>query len=234
MRCADFDPTRVHTFAALLYGLCSHGRVSPEWTVLRSAGGSFFPAGTRCVAIRRSRCQTAGDTIVARELSVDTSELCLNHPINVRVAPSFCGRALPSSKRAKKGRSGRYCSREHTMQIFKLAALLGCISVGATVAFADLNASVDRPKYAGPKGGNARLDQCFSLGKNCGQTAANKYCEMFGYQRAKSFTTEHASATQTMHGEKCSGSVCVAFKEINCTTTATKVGQKLGWPQGID
>jgi len=62
----------------------------------------------------------------------------------------------------------------------------------------NLNASVDAPKYAGSKGGNARLDQCFTLGKNCGQTAANKYCEMFGYQRAKSFTTENASPTQTM------------------------------------
>ena len=117
------------------------------------------------------------------------------------------------------------------MRNLKLAALLGCISLVATIAFADLSASVDRPKYAGPKGGNARLDHCFTLGKNCGQTAANKYCEMLGYQRAKSFTTEHVNPTQTMHGEKCSGSVCVAFKEINCTTTAAKAGQKLGWPQ---
>ena len=120
------------------------------------------------------------------------------------------------------------------MRILKLAALLGCISLVATVALADLNASVDAPKYAGPKGGNARLDQCFTLGKNCGQTAANKYCEMFGYQRAKSFTTENASPTQTMFGEKCSGSVCVAFETITCTTTAKKVGQQLGWPQKMD
>ena len=120
------------------------------------------------------------------------------------------------------------------MEILKLTALLGGISLVATVALADLSASVDRPKYAGPKGGNARLDHCFTLGKNCGQTAANKYCEMLGYQRAKSFTTEHVTSTQTMHGQKCSGSVCVAFKEINCTTTATKVGPKLGWPQTMD
>ena len=117
------------------------------------------------------------------------------------------------------------------MRILKLAALLGCMSLVATIALADLSASVDRPKYAGPKGGNARLDHCFTLGKNCGQTAANKYCEMLGYQRAKSFTTEHVNPTQTMHGEKCSGSGCVAFKEINCTTAAAKAGQKLGWPQ---
>lgn len=120
------------------------------------------------------------------------------------------------------------------MRILKLAALLSCISLVATVALADLNATVDAPKYTGPKGGNARLDQCFTLGKHCGQTAANKYCQMFGYQKAKSFTTENASPTQTMNGEKCSGSVCVAFKEINCTTTAAKLGQKLGWPQGIE
>ena len=120
------------------------------------------------------------------------------------------------------------------MRGLKIAALSGCLSLVATVAIADLNGTVDRPKYDGPKSGNDRLDQCFTLGKNCGQTAADKYCEMRGYQRAKSFTTEKASPTQTMHGQRCTGSVCVAFKAITCTTTAKKVGQELGWPQIID
>ena len=120
------------------------------------------------------------------------------------------------------------------MRILKVSALLGGFSLLATVALADLSGTVDRPTYTGPKGGNARLDQCYTLGKHCGDTAANEYCKMRGYQRAKAFTTEKASSTQTMHGEKCSGSVCVAFKSITCTTTANKVGQQLGWPQKID
>jgi hypothetical protein len=117
------------------------------------------------------------------------------------------------------------------MRVLRLAALIGCFSLGVSVALADLSGRVERPKYAGPKGGNARLDHCYTLGKSCGQTAANKYCEMFGYQRAKSFTVERVSPTQTMHGEKCSGSVCTAFDEIVCITKAKKLGQELGWPQ---
>ena len=39
------------------------------------------------------------------------------------------------------------------MRILKSAALLSCISLVATVALADLNATVDAPKYTGPKGG---------------------------------------------------------------------------------
>ena len=120
------------------------------------------------------------------------------------------------------------------MRTLKIAGVFSCLSLLATVALADLSGTVERPTYDGPKGGNARLDQCFTLGKNCGDTAANKYCEMRGYQKAKAFTIEKVSPTQTMHGEKCSGSVCVAFKSITCTTTANKVGQGLGWPQKID
>jgi len=109
-----------------------------------------------------------------------------------------------------------------------------CLSLAATAALAELTATAKSPKYAGPKGGKDRLDQCFTLGKNCGQAAADKYCEIHGYQKAKGFETEKASPTQTLVGQRCTGSVCVAFKSITCSTTAKKVGQTLGWPQLLD
>ena len=118
--------------------------------------------------------------------------------------------------------------------LLKISAITICFSLGATAAFAELTATAKDPKYGGPKGGTDRLDQCFTLGKNCGQSAANKYCEIHGYQKAKSFVTEKASPTQTLVGQRCTGSVCVAFTSITCTTTAQKVGQTLGWPQPID
>ena len=117
--------------------------------------------------------------------------------------------------------------------LLKISVITMCLSLAATAALAELTATAKSPKYAGPKGGKDRLDQCFTLGKNCGQ-AADKYCEIHGYQKAKSFETEKASPTQTLVGQRCTGSVCVAFKSITCSTTAKKVGQTLGWPQLLD
>jgi hypothetical protein len=116
----------------------------------------------------------------------------------------------------------------------KISAISISLCLAATAAMADLTATAKNPKYAGAKPGKDRLDQCFTLGKNCGQAAADKYCEINGYQKAKSFETEKASPTQTLVGQRCTGSVCVAFKSITCVTTAKKVGQKLGWPQVLD
>ena len=123
---------------------------------------------------------------------------------------------------------------QYMQSLLRISAITICLSLAATAAFAELTATAKNPKYGGPKGGEDRLDQCFTLGKNCGQTAANKYCEIHGYQKAKAFETEKASPTQTMVGQRCTGSVCVAFKSITCSTTAKKVGQTLGWPQTLD
>jgi len=118
--------------------------------------------------------------------------------------------------------------------LLKIAAITVCLSLAATGAIAELTATATRPTYDGPKPGNDRLDQCFMLGKNCGQDAAEKYCQIQGYEKAKTFQTEKASPTQTLVGQRCTGSICVAFKSITCSTTAKQRGQKQGWPQIID
>jgi hypothetical protein len=113
----------------------------------------------------------------------------------------------------------------------KVAAMVACVTAVAAAASAELTATANRPMYDGPKAGKERLDNCWMLGKNCGQEAADKYCQINGYQKAKRFQVENASPTQTLVGERCTGSVCVAFKSITCTTTAKKPGPGEAWPQ---
>ena len=91
--------------------------------------------------------------------------------------------------------------------------------------------TAERPRYDGPKAGKDRLDNCWMLGKNCGQEAADKYCQIQGYQRATRFQLENASPTQTLVGQRCTGSHCIAFKSITCSTNARKRGQGEAWPQ---
>jgi hypothetical protein len=116
----------------------------------------------------------------------------------------------------------------------KISVTAACLVAVVAAASAELTATANRPKYDGPKPGNDRLDNCWMLGKNCGQEAADKYCQINGYQKAKSFQTERASPTQTLVGQRCTGSVCVAFKSITCSTTAKRAGPGEGWPQLID
>jgi hypothetical protein len=125
--------------------------------------------------------------------------------------------------------------REDQMRrLLKLSAMAACLTVVAAVANAEVTATANRPKYDGPKAGNDRLDNCWMLAKNCGQEAADKYCQINGYQRAKRFDTEPASPTQTLVGQRCTGSNCRAFKFITCTTNAKKPGSGEAWPQIID
>ena len=116
------------------------------------------------------------------------------------------------------------------MRLLKISVITMSFCIVATAAMADLTATADKPMYQGPKPGKHRLDQCWMLGKNCGQQAADKYCQINGYQKAKSYQTEKATPTQTLVGENCTGSVCVAFKSITCATDTKKPGQGEPWP----
>ena len=115
--------------------------------------------------------------------------------------------------------------------LLKLSVVTASLFLVTTSAIADLTATANKPMYDGPKAGKHRLDQCWMLGKNCGKDAADKYCQIQGYENAKSFETEKASPTQTLVGEPCTGSVCVAFRSITCVTTAKEQGRVQAWPQ---
>lgn len=110
------------------------------------------------------------------------------------------------------------------------ALLLG---LGATTALA-LELSANRPIYQGPANGRERLDNCYTLGRNCGQDAADKFCQIEGMQRALRFEVEKASPTRTLVGQRCAGPQCVAFKRIVCFTSAKERGRRTGYPVRID
>ncbi len=82
---------------------------------------------------------------------------------------------------------------------------------------------------------SARLNVCYSFGRNCGQPAAKAFCELQGFMQANSFETAHVSPTQVYaDGRKCEGSYCVGFTNIVCWTSAAQRGPGHGWPQRID
>ena len=81
--------------------------------------------------------------------------------------------------------------------------------------------------------GRERLDNCYTFGRNCGQEAADKFCQIEGMERALKFEVENVSATRTLVGQRCSGPQCVAFKRIVCFASG-KRGRRLGYPTPID
>lgn len=94
-----------------------------------------------------------------------------------------------------------------------------------------LEGTFSRPTYKGL----ARLDNCYSWGRECGQRAADTYCRVQGYERAVRFATERVRPTRiAVDGKVCDGDFCVGFATITCSTSQSKRGTGVGWPQRID
>jgi hypothetical protein len=91
---------------------------------------------------------------------------------------------------------------------------------------------VERPMY---KNGPVRLDVCQQFGKNCGQAAADQYCQIMGYERATKFEGEPATPTKVIgSGRECKGSGCRGFKFIVCFTRVQERGKGHDWPPQVD
>jgi len=72
-----------------------------------------------------------------------------------------------------------------------------------------------------PKYGNYRVDFCKTLGSDCGQKAADAYCEQFKTYDNDSFADRWEKAnnvgpTKTFDGKTCNQSGCDSFKYIYC------------------
>jgi hypothetical protein len=116
-----------------------------------------------------------------------------------------------------------------------LFGVLALAVFASEAAAAGLIATEDNPKYLGKAGGTSfRLDHCITYGRNCGQDAADKYCQIYGYQRASKFSTMQASPTQTFVGQVCRGTHCIAFKSVTCVTSKNQRDRQLGWPVILD
>ena len=73
-----------------------------------------------------------------------------------------------------------------------------------------------------PKIGGARLNYCFKKGNGCdGQTAADAYCDIKGYDDAADFNqsaplTAFVPTRYIGNGKLCKGPICYAFTSILC------------------
>ncbi|MEX1179712.1 MAG: hypothetical protein WEB63_02715 [Cucumibacter sp.] len=64
-----------------------------------------------------------------------------------------------------------------------------------------------------------RLDFCRHAGRECGQPAADLFCQQMGYERASAWTPSGPVSVQTLifgDGAICSGPNCSAFNQIRC------------------
>ena len=108
-------------------------------------------------------------------------------------------------------------------------ATLG-LFLGATSASA-LEGNFSTPRYKAKE----RLNVCYSLGRGCGQRAADAFCLVAGFDKAVKFEKERARPTRTIgDGKLCDGAPCEAFKAITCFTSAKQPGPNREWPRPLD
>ena len=53
-----------------------------------------------------------------------------------------------------------------------------------------------------------QLDNCWTLGRNCGKDAADKWCKIQGYTASKEFFLVKVTPTKTLVGQRCNGPHC--------------------------
>jgi hypothetical protein len=107
-------------------------------------------------------------------------------------------------------------------------ALVGLVA-GAT-SLSALEGTFSTPRYKAKE----RLDICYSLGKSCGQKAADAFCLVAGFDKAVGFEKERARPTRTIaDGKLCDGPHCEAFKSITCFTSAKRPSPR-DWPTPHD
>ncbi|MEM9105415.1 MAG: hypothetical protein AAGC96_07140 [Pseudomonadota bacterium] len=101
-----------------------------------------------------------------------------------------------------------------------------------------VNQNTTRFRY--PHLNNTRLDWCLNWGTNCGEVAANRFCQEMGFLRANRYvkdteTGENGIPSLVYDDDRlCTGRYCNAFRMIACTnrpaeeTVAQSVGQQNG------
>ena len=84
-----------------------------------------------------------------------------------------------------------------------------------------VNRNTTRFRY--PKIKNVRVDWCRNWGSNCGEPAANLFCQEMGFDRANRFIVDKTTGRQGIpslvfgDGRVCNARYCNAFKLIACT-----------------
>jgi len=82
-------------------------------------------------------------------------------------------------------------------------------------------AATNGQRFYNPMVNGYRVDICYNWGRNCGQIAANQFCQIQGYQRAIGFEQDAdiGARTPTLvvgDNKLCSQNFCDGFKHIDC------------------
>lgn len=92
---------------------------------------------------------------------------------------------------------------------------------GPQMITVNVNRNTTRFRYPHIK--NVRLDWCRNWGNNCGEPAANLFCQEMGFSRANRFVIDNTTGRQGIpslvfgDGRVCNARYCNAFKMIACT-----------------
>ena len=96
--------------------------------------------------------------------------------------------------------------------------LLGVAVIGIVLALASTaRAGID--EFPNPKYKGHLLDWCVTWGANCGKPAADKWCQMKGYEGAEAFNKwENAGQSTRLIGSNqvCDEEMCDAFSMVAC------------------
>lgn len=96
--------------------------------------------------------------------------------------------------------------------VLVLAVLAAAISAQVS------QASASEEVFKHPKVGGNRLDWCLTFQKDCGEKAANAWCQSQGYKNATTFSKAgNVGLTRTIGDSSlCADSHCDSFSQITC------------------
>lgn len=97
------------------------------------------------------------------------------------------------------------------MAKFSLTLLLGLCLLG--------QAAAEKYRvYTEPQIGRYRVDWCFALNEACGRMAADQFCQLKGFRKARDYKIEHNIGLSIIMSNRqiCRHKDCDGFKWIRC------------------
>jgi hypothetical protein len=105
--------------------------------------------------------------------------------------------------------------------------IIAALVCAMCLAAATTNVAAHEFTYTRPMVLDTRLDHCLNWGRDCGQAAADKFCQMRAYAQARDWRTEPAAETYVIGARKhcrdprpwsSDHRACLGFEAITCTS----------------